>query len=237
MKQNSVLYFLWCVPRSRSTAFEKMMASTSQFKVFGEPFIDIYKQGIKSHRDFAIAKRRFDATFNDMLNDSIQEPVFVKDMGYHASPFIGDKQIMAAHHAFLIRDPRLSIPSLYKMRENFHKNEAGFDGQVALYKKIQKLTGKRPHVFDAEILAESPHKTVSNYFESIDVDMPKSVLNWQIGSRPDWQGRESWHIDAINSTAFFRSKKTIDESLIPTWVKAIINSNLPHYHFLQGQMT
>jgi hypothetical protein len=237
MTKNSNLYFLWCVPRSRSTAFEKMMAGTEQFKVIGEPFIDIYKQGIKSQQDFTIAKQSFDKKFAVLLSNSIHQPLFVKDMGYHAIPFISDEQIKAARHAFLIRDPGLSIPSLYKMRQDFHENEAGFDGQVALYKKIYKLSSNSPHVFDAEILAASPHKTVSDYFQSINAPMPKSVLNWQAGSRSDWQGRESWHVDAINSNTFFHSQKNIDESLMPIRVKEIIKQNLPHYHFLRDQMT
>ena len=124
MTKNSNLYFLWCVPRSRSTAFEKMMAGTEQFKVIGEPFIDIYKQGIKSQQDFTIAKQSFDKKFAVLLSNSIHQPLFVKDMGYHATPFISDEQIKAARHAFLIRDPSLSIPSLYKMRQDFHENEA-----------------------------------------------------------------------------------------------------------------
>ncbi len=47
------------MPRSISTAFEKMMENTGQFNVIGEPFIDIYRQGIISPNDFESAKAQF----------------------------------------------------------------------------------------------------------------------------------------------------------------------------------
>lgn len=139
--------------------------------------------------------------------------------------------------AFLIRDPRLSIPSLYKMRQDFHEKEAGFSGQVKLYEKIHELGGIAPHVFDAEVLTSLPQETVSTYFRSINRSMPNDALNWEAGTRSDWQGRESWHIEAIQSCKFFHTPKTIDESTLPIRVKEIIKQNLPRYHYLHGKIT
>jgi hypothetical protein len=37
--------------------------------------------------------------------------------------------------------------------------------------------------------------------------MPSGVLDWHPGSRDEWKGRESWHIDAINSSGFVDTKE------------------------------
>lgn len=233
---NHPLHFLWCVPRSRSTAFEKMMVNTDQFNVIGEPFIDIYKQGMLSSNDVQITQSNFNHVFESLSHNSLQQPVFVKDMAYHVTPFILDSQILSAKHTFLIRHPNLSIPSLYKMRENFHENETGFEGQITLFKRISKLTGKKPFIVDAERLITSPIKTVSRFFDSINHVMPRGVLDWQPGSRDDWKGRESWHIDAINSSGFMDTKRDVKARPLPSRIDKVIQQNVPLYNFMCEQL-
>lgn len=142
-KPNRIV-FLWCVPRSLSTAFEKMMACSNLFDVLGEPFIDVYKSALRSEEDFRLAKESFHQIASQFIERSEKRPIFVKDMAYHAEPFISDELILSARHTFLIRDPRLSIPSLYKMRPTFTEDQPGFKGLVKLFHKIQTLTGIPP---------------------------------------------------------------------------------------------
>ena len=66
-----------------------------------------------SPNDVRITQRNFNHIFDSLSQNSLQQPVFVKDMAYHVTPFILDSQILSAQHTFLIRDPSLSIPSLY----------------------------------------------------------------------------------------------------------------------------
>ncbi|WP_255418902.1 hypothetical protein [Paraglaciecola sp. MB-3u-78] len=231
------LHFLWCVPRSRSTAFEKMMVNSGQFNVIGEPFIDIYKQGMLSSHDVRITQRNFNQVFDSLSQNSLLQPVFVKDMAYHVTPFISDSQILSAQHTFLIRDPKLSIPSLFKMRENFHENETGFTGQSTLFKRIYTLTGNKPFIVDAEQLIRSPIKTVGRYFDSIKHVMPKDVLDWHPGSRDEWKERESWHIDAINSSGFVDTKRDVKTEPLPSRIAQIIQKNMVPYNYMWEQLS
>ena len=157
-------------------------------------------------------------------------------MAYHATPFILDNQILSAKHTFLIRNPSLSIPSLYNMRENFHEDETGFEGQFTLFNRIHKLTGKKPFIFDAELLIKSPSKTVMRYFDFIGYSMPKHALDWEKGSRDDWKGRESWHVDAINSKGFVDIKRNVNPEELPLRVKKIIQKDMPYYNFMREQL-
>lgn len=223
------LTFLWCIPRSLSTAFEKMMSQTSQFKVVGEPFIDVYKKSLLSSEDLSSAQNEFDETCNTLLTESSTVKTFVKDMGYHAYPFISKQFIAAINNTFLIRDPKLSIPSLYRMRADFAEAETGFEGQYKLFKRIAEVTEHYPLVVDGESLRREPDGIVRDYFEYIQQPMPTDVLTWQRGSRDDWLGRESWHIDAINSTTFEQSTKPIDLTGLPAKVLESIERNTYFY--------
>ena len=231
------LTFLWCVPRSISTAFEKMKACSKQFKVVGEPFIDLYKRSLLSSKDSLLVQQEFEKVCDGLLVQSSAEPIFVKDMAYHAYPFITDNFIKSVNNTFLIRDPRLSIPSLYKMRENFAEAETGFEGQYQLFQRIQDVTGRTPYVLDGEQLKKSADLIVSDYFKYIGQKMPRDILNWQSGSRGDWIGRESWHIDAINSQGFEKSNKKINTEGLPQKVTESIDRNMYFYQQMVKQIS
>ncbi len=213
------------------------MANTGQFNVIGEPFIDIYKQSIISANDFDSAQAQFNTFFDSLSNNNQSKPVFVKDMAYHATPFIFDSQIKSATHTFLIRDPRLSIPSLYKMRSDFHENETGFEGQQVLFDKIHRVTGIKPFIINATQLIQAPAQVVKQYFAYIDHDMPSHALIWQSGSRDNWKGRESWHLDAINSQGFTDNKRPINGEKMPSRVEALIKKNMRYYKYMCQQLS
>lgn len=223
------LTFLWCVPRSISTAFEKMMAASGQFDVIGEPFIEVYKKSLDSTEDFNQAQREFDKTCRSLLAQNKTKNIFVKEMGYHAYPFISNQLISLVNNTFLIRDPKISIPSLYKMRANFAEAETGFEGQFKLFNRIAEVTEHYPLVVDGECLRRHPVEIVQGFFSYIEQPMPNDILNWNLGSRDDWVGRESWHIDAINSTTFNQTNKPNDLSVLPARVLESIERNTYFY--------
>jgi hypothetical protein len=82
-----MLTFLWCIPRSISTAFEKMMSCSRQFKVVGEPFIDLYKRSLLLANHPLAMQQEFASVCERLLTQGLSEPVFVIDMAYHAYPF------------------------------------------------------------------------------------------------------------------------------------------------------
>lgn len=224
------------MPRSVSTAFEKMMAHSNCFNVVSEPFIDIYKKSIISKQDFEIAQREFYGKCQLLIEQSDERPVFVKDMAYHALPFLTDEFLNLVHNTFLIRDPHLSIPSLYKMRAEYSEDQTGFEGQYKLFKKIQDLTGERPLVIDSENLTRDPESIVSSYFQHIGYKMPNDVLSWPPGAREEWADRETWHVEAINSRGFVMQPNAIDYSKLPKKVLKSIERNMVFYEQMKNHI-
>ncbi len=198
-----------------------------------EPFLDLYKQSLISSDQAASVTNKVRTICDDLVEQSQNEKVFVKDMAYHAQPFITDDFIKHANHTFLTRDPRLTIPSLYKMRPDFAAPVTGFEGQWRLFQRVWDIKGRAPLVLDGEQLKISPQKCVKTYFESIGLEMPRNILCWPRGSIPDWTNREEWHVDAIASNGFIVKPSAIRLDGLPDRVIELISSNLNFYQKLK----
>lgn len=233
--RKSNLVFLWSVPRSVSTAFEKMVAATGDFKVYGEPFIDLYKRSLHSESEAQKVHTECRELCEALLVESQQCPVFVKDMAYHALPFVDDEFLRSVTNTFLIRSPELSIPSLFYMRPDYEEAHTGFEGQYHLFNKILALQSIPPFVTDAEFLRDSPETVIKAWFDYIGFPFSETFLSWQKGSRDDWHDRESWHVKAINSQGFEPKGKEDknDLSQFPEKVVQSIADNLEYYVHLQ----
>lgn len=224
-----MLTFLWCVPRSISTAFEKMIWCSGQFEVISEPFLELYKRSLLSEEDRRDVELEISGICESFLDQSRTRKIFVKDMGYHAEPFISDDFIRSINNVFLIRNPRLTIPSLFKMRNDFAENEAGFEGQLKLFRRTQDSTGTTPLVIDGEALKMHSDNIVRSFYDYIGEEIPPDILSWPKGSRKAWSDRESWHIDAINSQGIERIRSQVNLDYFPNKVKISIGRNTGFY--------
>lgn len=204
------------------------MWCSGRFKVVGEPFIDMYKRSLVSDEDFLAAQLELREACASLLSQSLGKPTFVKDMAYHASPFLTNDFIKSVNNTFLIRDPKFSIPSLYRMRKDFAEAETGFKGQYELFMRIRDLTGTS-FIIDGEQLKKRSEIIVPSYFRYINQKMPVDILNWSSGSRNDWIGRESWHLDAINSEGFQNTTPNADLDQLPQRVLDSIDRNMFYY--------
>lgn len=224
-----MLCFLWCVPRSVSTAFEKMMFYSGEFEVVSEPFLDLYKQSLVSEQSRLECIISAERVFHELLHQSRNKPVFVKDMAYHAEPLLSDRSLKSIRHCFLIRNPKLSIPSLSRMRPEFTKDQPGFEGQLKLFKRVERLTMNPALVIDAEQLIQHPKLVVTGFFNYLKREIPSEILSWPVGSNEAWKGRESWHVRAINSKGFEKHKKNGECLTHSQKVQDSIELNMPHY--------
>ena len=109
------------------------------------------------------------------------EILFSKDMAYAVEnnfEKLSCKSLREFQHTFLIRNPRKTIPSLYKGSINkqltgwdyFDHEETGFRQLYELYHYVQKTFNVNPVVIDADDLLENPKETMEGnnflYFAS-----------------------------------------------------------------------
>ncbi|HEV2742057.1 MAG TPA: hypothetical protein VGV91_02770, partial [Rubrobacter sp.] len=114
---------LWAVPRSISTAFERVFVEREDFEVLHEPFSDAYYYGPDRMSDrFADAEPKPEHSFEKVLQ-RVLEPqdkrVFVKDMAYQAKGVLSPDFAGRFVNTFIVRDPKYVLVSLYKMWPDF----------------------------------------------------------------------------------------------------------------------
>jgi Sulfotransferase domain len=103
---------LWSAPRSRSTAFFRMMAERGDFTVVHEPFSYLVMYG---HTDVGGTRVRSEP---DLIKALLELPgqVFAKETtGVRYPEVLATPEFLdGVTHTFLIRDPRETIPSYLK---------------------------------------------------------------------------------------------------------------------------
>ena len=114
---------LWAVPRSISTAFERVFVERDDFEVLHEHFSASYYYGEdRLSNRYADVEPKAENTYEIVL-ESILAPrerrVFVKDMAYHAKGVTSSSFAASFVNTFIIRDPKYVIASMYKMWPDF----------------------------------------------------------------------------------------------------------------------
>ena len=152
------LWALWAVPRSASTAFERMVAQRGDLAVVSEPFSAAYYDGPEA-RSSRFACTAPAATFEgvraELLDGAAQRPTFVKDMTYQVLPAVDDELVGGCRHTFLVRDPAWSLPSLGRRWPDFTVDEAGFTAMAALVGRVE-ADGAEVVVIDSDDLRRIP---------------------------------------------------------------------------------
>lgn len=230
---------LWAVPRSTSTAFEWMMRQRGDLDCLHEPFGEAWYQGETPlwHRfktgDKKTPGLTLESTWQDIQQRAKHQPVFIKDFPHYIS-HLWDKEFLSHFtHAFLIRDPVLTISSIHDKWPNFHEGEVGFPEQRALFDLISALNGNPPPVFDSSDILENPAAMVKLFCQSVNIPFIESALTWEPGadtSDYSWWDGGSFHENLRNSTGLtkqIRRYKTVEEC--SDRVQQVYRRMKPHY--------
>ena len=197
---------LWVHPRSMSTAIERIMRERGDLDCLHEPFMYYYYVGLGKrelpHSDLHIGRlTQFDEIIRDMQSRANDSPVFFKDMGYYVLPEIYDHPRLATamRHLVLIRDPRKSILSYFKLDPEVSMEEIGIESQFRLYSWL-KQNGGCPLVIEAEAVQQNPAGVMSAVWRQLGLDHRAEAFSWQSDDVPeDWQSVSGWHESVMAS--------------------------------------
>ena len=146
--------FLWTVPRSVSTSFERMMSARGDHIVFDEPFSRSYYYG-PDRRSARYSETVPDSSAEEVLETiekaALERPVFVKDMAYQAAKLLGPDLLERFENCFLVRDPAATLRSLARHWPDFTDDESGW-GHLDEAARIADSLGQPRVVLDANIL-------------------------------------------------------------------------------------
>lgn len=224
---------LWAVPRSISTAFERIFVERDDFKVFHEPFAASYYFSEERRSERYADKKpkdehRPEAVLAQLLEVD-EKPVFFKDMAYHTAGFMDHDFVTNFRNTFLIREPKQVLFSFYKMWPDFTFEEAGYEHLHRLYEKASEI-GQEPVVVNAADLASNTEGTVSAYCESLGVPFKPEALSWRPREVPEWRMWDEWHTDAQESTGIEELPQK--EVSLPKELQETYERCLPYYEEL-----
>ncbi|MGH3159252.1 MAG: sulfotransferase family protein [Streptosporangiaceae bacterium] len=196
---------MWSAPRSRSTAFARMMAERGDYTVLHEPFSHVIDFG-----ESAVGERL--ARTEDELIDAIWEfaasrPVFFKDTtDFHYPRMLADKVFLAGPtHTFIIRHPAQAIASHYALNPQLGRDEIGFAWLAEIYDTVAAATGTAPVVIEADDLVERPAETVRAYCEAVRIPFLPEALSWPPGMADQWRRTSRWHESTSRTSGFASS--------------------------------
>lgn len=228
---------LWAVPRSVSTALERVFVERGDFKVFHEPFSAsyYYSPGRRSDR-FAGTEPKEEYAHEEVLARMLAyrgKPVFFKDMAYHAAGFMSREFVSGFTNTFIIRDPAPAIVSLHGFWPDFTFEEAGYEQQHRLF-QLAVEGGEDPAIVDAGDLIRAPEGIVRAYCERLGVPFVPEALSWEPGEVEGWEMWAEWHQEAQESTGI-KDHPLEDASEVPGVLEGVYERCLPFYEELYAR--
>jgi sulfotransferase family protein len=224
---------LWAVPRSLSTAFERVFVERDDLEVLHEPFSASYYYGEDRLSDrYSDVEPEPQHNYQNVLAEVLkprQKRVFLKDMAYQAKEVMGPEFISNFVNTFIIRDPKYVLSSLYKMWPDFTLEETGYE---ELYWAFRYATeaGEDPVVVDAMTFSENPVGILSAYCEHLGIPFRANSLSWEPGEVEEWKDWEEWHEAAQHSTGIKRAERR--DPTLPEELQEAYEHCLPYYYTL-----
>jgi hypothetical protein len=229
---------LWGVPRSISTAFERVFVERPDAAVLHEPFSHAYYHGPDrlSDRFGDVAPRpehAYEAVAAEVTAPCEAPILFMKDMAYQARP-IEDPAFYAGFiNTFLIREPAEALLSLHRMWPDFTLQEAGFVEQAALFDLVTETLEQPAVVVDATDFRSAPEEVMAAYCDAVEIPHREDALSWQPGPVDLWQGWSDWHRGAEQS-AGIAPPAPAPAPALPPRVAAMVDVCQPHYERLHA---
>jgi hypothetical protein len=192
---------LWGPPRSRSTAFARMMMERSDLTVLHEPISNLLSVG---HLDLGGTRVHSPAELLDrILLLAERGTVFFKDTTeYRYLPYLDDRFVHGIVHTFIVRDPAEAIASHAAVNPDLTLHEIGYEWQFEIFERVRTATGTVPVVIDSADLLACPAGLVSMYCERVGLPFVPEALAWTPGVRTEWQRTAHWHRDVSTSSSF-----------------------------------
>lgn len=235
---------LWAVPRSTSTAFEWMMRQRGDVDCLHEPFGEAWYQGEAplwprwKPGDKVTPGLTLESVWDDIRARAAKGPVFLKDFPHYIN-HLWDAEFLANFtHAFLIRDPALTVTSIYDKWPDFDELEVGFPEQRALFDLVTALNGAPPPVVDSSDLLENPAPMVRAFCDAVGIPFIASALSWEPGAdtaQYSWWDGGSFHANLRTSTGLTPQKrKYVELDVAPDRVRQVHRRMKPHYDRLHA---
>lgn len=210
---------LWSHPRSRSTALERYFQNRGDVITHHEVLADYYYIHRRAEPiDHAQLDGDQGRTYEQaaaILLASADRPVVHKDFPYHAiDELCTDPRWLDGHHAVLVRQPRETIYSNLKLRDEVTAKNLGYTDLWRWYRHLE-ATGCRLLVLDSERLNADPVATIGELCRFADLPFDERHLSWSADMNADWAKWAGWHVDVAQSRGFGKAASVPADWSVP----------------------
>jgi hypothetical protein len=231
---------LWAVPRSVSTAFERVFIERDDAEVLHEPFSHAYYHGPERQSDrFEAVKPQPEHAYEAVMAEALaarETPVlFMKDMAYQVRPIEDPRFFAEFTNTFLIREPQETLLSLHRIWPDFTFEEAGFVEQAQLFELVTDALAQPAVVVDATDFRRDPERTMAAYCAAVGIEHREDALSWEAGAVPEWQNWADWHREAEQSSGILPPAPDGAADQLPAHVQAMVEMCRPHYQRLHAE--
>lgn len=227
---------LWAIPRSTSTAFEKMMGERGDFNCLHEPFGKAWylgedRQTPRPGDTPPVPGLTFESVWRNIRDAAADGPVFIKDFIHYVTHMWDDRFLDHFEHTFLVRTPEKVLPSIYKHWPDVSLDDVGIVEQRTLFDRVCDNLGFAPPVVDSDDLLADPPGIVAAYCHVCAIPFIPEALQWKSAKREtySWYRGGDWHDSLAQSTGLAPQQRDyvpIDHS--PELLE-LYEACLPHY--------
>ena len=219
MSSRSNIFFVWSVPRSLSTAFERCFKDRPDFEIIHEPYAECYHYGPTRKSDrYGELEEQSKFTQTEALgrfNVVNTANCLVKDLCFQAEPYVTDEQLAEWRNAVLLRHPYSVAKSLFNLKPDFNEQELGFS---ELQKVVNRL-GYVPPVIEGNYFSQDPEPTLRRFCSAMGTSYMSGYTEWANGAIRDWSAQEyeahgKWHGNLHASTGIRPSAPVPERSEI-----------------------
>ncbi|NEP27448.1 sulfotransferase domain-containing protein [Moorena sp. SIO3I6] len=240
---------MWACPRTRSTAITRAFEQIDDCIIYDEPlhhfcFFNMandYENEIKDFPSDYLVKypnTNYSSIIEKLTGDLPEGKSFSfqKHLSYHLIPGFDKSWISKVKNFFLIRDPRETVTSYWKVKKaggfNWEESKSflGWEEQYNLFKQIQDITKEKPLVIDSGDLLKNPRNYLKNLCEKLGIDFSEKMIRWEQKKTSiiSWENSiyEQFSKNVINSSGFFDKPQEIN---IPDLLVPSIKKFMPFY--------
>jgi hypothetical protein len=205
---------MWAIPRSRGTAFERMMIERQDFQVLHEPFNSYFYKSSERISDRMPNEKpephyHYTHILQGILNQAKTSPVFIKDLAYYIANVADESFLTHFKNVFFIRHPKDALPSYFNAWSDFTLIEAGYAEIYKLYEIAYTMNDTPPLIIDSDDLLTHPQMMVEAFCDAVGIPFIASALQWGEMTNPQWDrwnnASVEWHAKLKKSTGFHKT--------------------------------
>jgi hypothetical protein len=235
MTDQPALLALWCVPRSRSTAFERAMYERGDFLVVHEPFSRVCDFGVAEVADRTC--RSEEEVMAALVELAAEQPVFFKDTTDFHFDRLGTQPafVKRCRHAIMVRNPRDTVRSHLKIQSDATSRAMGFWN---LWDIVSTVTSADLpiHIVDGDQVVGDPEGEMKRYCDAMGIAFVADSLTFRKEPPASWGPTGRWHEGASESSALGvppGGRNELSEELERT-VDAYVRDQEPYYDLIMA---